>query len=77
MSVTDMVLIIASLAIVFVIAKLNDAIKLLNNRINIISHAQKQMRQRMEAGAKEAGWDDQFDQQEREMRARLDKDFKF
>ena len=58
--------------IMYVLAKLNSAIKLLNNRVNIISHVQKQMRR--DAGGHDV--EDEFERQERELRAALDRDFK-
>ncbi len=76
-SVTDAVLIIASLSIVFVIARLNSAIKLLNNRVNILSHVQKQMKRQLESvKGSAAPMDDEFEQKEAELRKRLDRDFR-
>ncbi|MFT7625043.1 MAG: hypothetical protein ACI9WU_004234 [Myxococcota bacterium] len=75
-SVTDAVLIIASLAIVFVIARLNSAIKLLNNRVNILSHVQKTMKRSLESAQGSTGIEDEYDKKEAELRARLDRDFR-
>lgn len=58
--------------IMYVVAKLNAAIKLLNNRVNIISHVQKQMRK--EAAGHDV--EDEFARQEQELRAALDRDFR-
>lgn len=74
-SITSGVLIIASLVFVFVLSKLNSAIKLLNNRINIISHAQKQLKREFEV-TQGTTLEDEFEAQERELRARLERDFR-
>ncbi len=74
-SLTDTVLLIAALAIVYVISKLNSAIQLLNNRVNILSHALKQIRRDLEEASK-IKYDSTFMEKEAALRARLDKDFK-
>ena len=74
-SIADMILLIAALTLVYVIYKLNGAIRLMNNRENILSHGLKQLRRDLEATAK-VELDATFMEQEAELRARLDKDFR-
>lgn len=74
-SIADMVLLLAALAIVFVIYKLNGAIRLLNNRVNILSHGLKQLRRDLEATAK-VEMDTAFMAEEADLRAQLDRDFR-
>ena len=49
----DVVLIMAAIGLGFVLYKLNTAIRILNNRVNIISHTQstmiREMKSRMDA----------------------------
>ena len=75
MDIQTAVMVLAALALVFVLSKVNNAIKLLNNRLNIISSAQKEMQRRFRekfGGSME----DEFDAQERELRQRLERDFR-
>lgn len=74
-SIADGILLVAAMVLVFVIAKLNHAIRLLNNRVNLISHAQKTMRREL-AEYTNSSVEDEFEAQERELRARLDRDFR-
>ena len=74
-SIADIILLIAALAIAFILYKLNGAIRLLNNRVNIISHTQTNMLREMQAKLN-AQIDNSATKREAELRARLDRDFR-
>lgn len=73
--VTTIVVLLVSLSVGVVLYKLNGAIRLLNNRVNILSHTQanvvREMQQRLqtEVESPHAG-------REAELRRRLDRDFR-
>ena len=74
-SIADIILLIAALAIAIILYTLNGAIRLLNNRVNIISHTQTNMLHEMQAKLN-AQIDNSATKREAELRARLDRDFR-
>ena len=70
----DVVLIMAAIGLGFVLYKLNTAIRILNNRVNIISHTQstmiREMKSRMDATIEGQS------SREAELRQRLERDFR-
>ena len=70
----DVVLIMAAIGLGFVLYKLNTAIRILNNRVNIISHTQstmiREMKSRMDATIEGQS------SREAELRKRLERDFR-
>ena len=75
MTVTNGILLLCALAFVFVLYKLNNAIKLLHNRINIVSSRQKALMRELRG---KVDLDDQteFEHMDKELHARLEKDFR-
>ncbi len=65
------ILVIAALVLVFVLAKLNHAIKLLHNRITLISTAQRNLSRQLQLA--DNGLDEKKDD---ELRSKLDRDFR-
>ena len=70
----DVILILAAGGLGFVLYKLNTAIRILNNRVNIISHTQatmvREMQSRMNASIEGQS------SKEAELRQRLERDFR-
>ena len=70
----DVILILAAVGLGFVLYKLNTAIRILNNRVNIISHTQstmvREMQSRMNASIEGQS------SREAELRQRLERDFR-
>ena len=70
----DVILIMAAIGLGFVLYKLNTAIRILNNRVNIISHTQstmvREMQSRMDTSIEGQS------SREAELRQRLERDFR-
>jgi hypothetical protein len=70
----DVILIMAAVGLGFVLYKLNTAIRILNNRVNIISHTQSTMIREMKS-TMDTSIDGQSSR-EAELRQRLERDFR-
>ena len=70
----DVILILAAVGLGFVLYKLNTAIRILNNRVNIISHTQSTMVREMQSSMN-ASIEGQSSR-EAELRQRLERDFR-
>ena len=70
----DVILIMAAIGLGFVLYKLNSAIRILNNRVNIISHTQSTMIREMKSQM-DTSIEGQSSR-EAELRQRLERDFR-
>ena len=70
----DVILIMAAVGLGFVLYKLNTAIRILNNRVNIISHTQSTMIREMKS-TMDSSIEGQSSR-EAELRQRLERDFR-
>lgn len=74
-SIADIVLLIAALAIAFILYKFNSSMRLMNNRMNIISHTQTNMIRELQSRLS-SNIDNSQAAKEAELRRRLDRDFR-
>ncbi|MFT5431667.1 MAG: hypothetical protein ACI9OJ_002364 [Myxococcota bacterium] len=74
-SIADIVLLIAALAITFILYKFNSSMRLMNNRMNIISHTQTNMIRELQSRLS-SNIDNSQAAKEAELRRRLDRDFR-
>ncbi len=70
----DVILIMAAIGLGFVLYKLNTAIRILNNRVNIISHTQSTMVREMQSSMNTSI--EGQSSREAELRQRLERDFR-
>ena len=70
--ITQAILVIAALVLVYVLYRVNHAIRLLNNRVNILSQVVKELRQEVHAGAE---LDAELMSQDAALRARVERHF--
>lgn len=75
MNVTTGILMLCALVFVFVLYKLNTAIKLMHNRINIVSSRQKSLMKELR-GRMDLNMEEEFEHMDKELHAKLEKDFK-
>ena len=75
MNIERAVMVIAALVLVFVIAKINSAIKLINNRLNILSQTQKNIHRELQTRFG-IGQDADLAARDDAMKSKLDRDFR-
>ena len=74
-TITEIVLIFVTMTLVAIMAKMNGAIKLMHNRMNLLSHAQKVLKRQLEAVTK-TPIEMEFEEREKELQSRMEKDFR-
>ena len=76
MEVTHAVMVVAALLLVFVLAKLNQAIKLLHNRLTLVSHSVRNLSRQVEEKVGALEKRAELEKQEQALQTLMDRDFK-